>query len=167
MVSSFGFSGTNAHMVLEEAPAVERKHEGKPAYLIVLSARTPRQLQQQADQLREYCIGHSSIDCGNMSYTLLLGRKQLNHRLAVIARDVKELIVALKEWSTNGKSSKVQASDIDQKERHEPTTLKRYGNECIGKVNGAKDLNEILERLAVVAECEKYVGQRYYICVAL
>jgi acyl transferase domain-containing protein/ubiquinone/menaquinone biosynthesis C-methylase UbiE len=151
-VSSFSFSGTNAHMVLEEAPVVERKHEQSQAYLIVLSARTEQQLSEQAYRLREYCLVDPTVDCGNMSYTLLLGRKQCNHRLAVIVRNVDELITALKQWSSNGKSSKVQVSDLGQKERQQPTLLKRHGNECIGQVNAAKDPSELLEHLAVVAE---------------
>jgi len=151
-VSSFGFSGTNAHIVLEEAPAVERGHDKLPAYLIVLSARTKEQLRQQADQLIEYSSVYPNMDCGNVSYTLLLGRKHLSHRLAVVVRDADELIAALKAWSTNGKSSKVQVSDLGHSERHEPTTLKRYGNECIGKVNDAQGLDEFQELIAVVAD---------------
>ncbi|WP_159065486.1 ketoacyl-synthetase C-terminal extension domain-containing protein, partial [Xanthomonas citri] len=54
-VSSFGISGTNAHAVIAEAPPSTRRHAQRPAYLIVLSARTSEQLRTQVERLLAYC----------------------------------------------------------------------------------------------------------------
>src|SRR5262249_55862099 len=86
-VSSFGASGTNAHLVIEQAPEHERRSASRPGYLIVLSARTAEQLRQQVEQLVTFCEQTAEIDCGNMSYTLLLGRRHLKHRLACVVRN--------------------------------------------------------------------------------
>ena len=53
-ISAFGFSGTNAHMVIEEAPDSAPPRTHKPAYLIALSARTAGQLRRQAEQMMAY-----------------------------------------------------------------------------------------------------------------
>ena len=82
-ISSFGFSGTNAHLVIEEPPQIERRHSQKPGFMMVLSARTKGQLRQQVEQLTIYCDQNSLVDCGDLSHTLLLGRKHFNHRLAL------------------------------------------------------------------------------------
>jgi acyl transferase domain-containing protein/non-ribosomal peptide synthetase component F/SAM-dependent methyltransferase len=130
-VSSFGFSGTNAHIVIEEAPRVERRHAEKPGYLIGLSARTAEQLRRQAEQLAEYCAANPAVDCGNISYTLLLGRKHLNHRLACVVRDSRELRLALRQWLETGTEGSVHVCEISENEQREQRSLKHYGNSCI------------------------------------
>src|SRR5262249_53558908 len=85
-ISAFGFGGTNAHMVLEEAPVVKRRHVERPGYVIVLSARTSDQLRAQVENLLRYCESESELDLGNMSFTLFVGRDHRTHRLACVAR---------------------------------------------------------------------------------
>ncbi|WP_160717044.1 SDR family NAD(P)-dependent oxidoreductase [Chitinophaga solisilvae] len=130
-VSAFGFSGTNAHMVIEEAPVVQRQHAARPAYLVALSAHTAPQLKEQARQLLAYCEAAPDTDCGNISYTLLLGRKQLSHRLACVARDSRELAALLLKWLDKGATPQVFAAAVPEKERREQSALKKYGNDCI------------------------------------
>lgn len=97
-VSSFGAGGTNAHLVIAEAPEQTRRHEDAFAYLIVLSARSQIQLQQQAKQLLAHCCNFPDIDCGNLSFTLLMGRKHFEQRLALVVSDMEELTVGLTAW---------------------------------------------------------------------
>ncbi|MDY7989342.1 SDR family NAD(P)-dependent oxidoreductase [Paenibacillus polymyxa] len=151
-VSSFGASGTNAHMVIEEAPQTERRHSEKPAYFIPLSARTSKQLRQQVEQLLAYCEQEPKADCGNMSYTLLLGRKHCNHRLACVARNQGELVMSLKKWLEKGSASQVYHSELHEKDQRIQTSLKRYGDECIYNCQNASDTREYLELLTTIAD---------------
>lgn len=150
-LSSFGFSGTNAHMVIEEAPRVERRHSEKPGYLIVLSAHTLEQLRQQAEQLVQYCEREPRTDCGNMSFTLLSGRKHFNHRLACVVKDGPELVFFLNSWLKNANASQVKVAELPESGRQQPA-LKSYGNQCIHNCRDRHPADDYLEHLSVIAE---------------
>jgi polyketide synthase PksM len=151
-VSSFGFSGTNAHVVIEEAPIIERTHADLPGYLIVLSARNAEQLKAQAERLVRHCQADTTIDCGNISYTLLLGRKHFNHRLACAAHDAVELTALLMQWLANGKAQGVFVSVVNEKDSGEHAALTRYGNQCIDECRADMQGDAYRESLATIAD---------------
>ncbi|MGO4790098.1 SDR family NAD(P)-dependent oxidoreductase [Paenibacillus sp. 2KB_20] len=150
-VSSFGFSGTNAHIVIEEAPEPTGSHTDKPGYLIVLSARTPEQLRKQANQLLNFCQDDRQADCGNLSYTLLVGRKHFNNRLACVVRSLDELMTFLGKWLARSKVPQVYVSELNENDRREQPSLKRYGNHCIQECHSVEP-TEYVERLTTIAE---------------
>ncbi|MCR8993899.1 SDR family NAD(P)-dependent oxidoreductase [Brevibacillus laterosporus] len=152
VVSSFGFSGTNAHIAIEEAPKIERKHAEKPGYLIVLSACTYDQLKQQAEQVLCFCEQQDNLDCGNVSYTLMQGRKHFQHRLALVARSQDELIRLLKKWLEKGKASQVYYSESNSNDSRVQQSLKRFGNQCIAECQNTIKATEYLEHLSSIAE---------------
>ncbi|MFJ7193998.1 MULTISPECIES: SDR family NAD(P)-dependent oxidoreductase [unclassified Streptomyces] len=98
-VSSFGASGTNAHLVIEEAPpaARARARTPRPAYLVVLSAHSREQLVQQMARLAEHCRSTDLPDLGDLAYTLAAGRDWFAHRFACVAADRTELLRILGE----------------------------------------------------------------------
>ncbi|MCR4443012.1 MAG: beta-ketoacyl synthase N-terminal-like domain-containing protein [Peptococcaceae bacterium] len=151
-VSSFGLSGTNAHLVVEEAPARKQQYSERSGYLVVLSARTAGQLKEQAKQLVEYCGREPRADCGDISFTLLLGRRHLDHRLACIARSRAELAGKLRRWLEEGRAPQVYHSVLEENNRREHPSLKQYGNQCIARCRPGGGENEYLEHLSVVAE---------------
>lgn len=150
-VSSFGFSGTNAHIVIEEAPELAGHHTDKPGYLMVLSARTLEQLRKQANQLLDYCQDNRETDCGNLSYTLLAGRKHFNNRLACVVRSLDELMTFLGKWLARSKVPQVYVSELNESDRREQPSLKRYGNQCIQECHSVEP-TEYVERLTTIAE---------------
>ena len=161
MLSSFGFSGTNAHMAIEEAPVIDRAHGDRPGYLIVLSARSFDQLCRQVEQLVVHLKDGADQeweDCGNISYTLLLGRKHFNHRLACVAGDTAELVRLLEQWLGAGQKSaagspQIHVSDLDGKEHRQEPSLKRYGDQCLQACETAGDEPDgYLEQLSAIAE---------------
>ncbi|WP_124432256.1 SDR family NAD(P)-dependent oxidoreductase [Pseudomonas orientalis] len=95
-ISSFGFSGTNAHMVLEQPPRRARQASTVPAVLIVLDARTREQLHQRMADLLALCERDSSFAMVDMSYSLLTGRQRFEQRFHAVVADRAELIVALR-----------------------------------------------------------------------
>ncbi|WP_309303859.1 SDR family NAD(P)-dependent oxidoreductase [Brevibacillus laterosporus] len=152
VTSAFGFSGTNAHMVIEEAPHSVRSHQQQPGYLVVLSARSYEQLRQQVRQLLTHCEREQHVDLGNISYTLLLGRKHLNHRFAFVVRNVDELMKLLSKWLDRGKMAQVYVSELLENKIREQPSLKRYGNQCIQNSQTCFSTDEYLENLSTVGE---------------
>ena len=97
-VSSFGFSGTNAHMVVEEyLPPEEWNHTtnrhapGQPV-LMVLSAKDDKQLKHYADRMIHFIQDHPSINLEQMAYTLQVGREPMECRLAFLALSQAEVL---------------------------------------------------------------------------
>jgi len=94
-VSSFGIGGTNAHMVLEQAPPrVEREIEAG-AQLLVLSARSASALDAMRANLAGHLLAGPEASLADIAHTLQLGRAQLPHRLSVAAASVAEAATAL------------------------------------------------------------------------
>jgi amino acid adenylation domain-containing protein len=99
-VSSFGFSGTNVHMVVEEAPPREAERRSLPAWLIPLSAKTPGALERRIDDLLQWARGNS-FELPDIAYTLLRGRSHFPIRAALVARDKAEWIAQLESIRSN------------------------------------------------------------------
>jgi acyl transferase domain-containing protein/acyl carrier protein len=91
-VSSFGFSGTNAHLILEEAPARREPPPNleRPLHLVPLSARTVEAFANVAAGMADY-LARSPAALQDVAYTLGVGRTHFRERGAVIARDTSEL----------------------------------------------------------------------------
>ena len=130
-VSSFGFSGTNAHLVIEEAPAIERVRVGRPAYLIVLSARTAEQLRAQAERLLARLERDDTWVLGDIAYTLLAGRKHFAHRLACVVGDRAALTMALSRWLAGTAGESVCVGELKDKSSRGRAALKEYGQSCL------------------------------------
>ena len=151
-ISSFGFSGTNAHLVIEEAPAIERSSIESPGYLIVLSARTSEQLQQQAHNLLMFLEREPGLSMNDLSFSLFTGRMHLAHRLSCIARTQDELIRRLRSWTETGSANQVQTSETQDGNRREHVSLKKFGNHCIQECAATASAAAYLEHLDVIAD---------------
>ncbi len=94
-VSALGVGGTNAHVVLEEAPAVQDGAGSTSRQLLVLSARSDTALDRATKNLRQYLKQHRDLDLANVAYTLQVGRKAFDHRRTVVGRDLEDVVNAL------------------------------------------------------------------------
>ena len=95
-VSSFGVGGTNAHVVLEQAPPSAAAGRSRSHALLVLSARTASALAMQAERLADFLEHHPDIPLEDVAYTLQLGRGQYEHRRVVVAGDVADAVAKLR-----------------------------------------------------------------------
>ena len=95
-VSSFGVGGTNAHLVLEEAPRdATPQAEPQTPRLWLLSGRTATAVDQLGEKLSSFAAGGSTESFAAAARTMALGRKPMTQRLAVVARDWAALAKAL------------------------------------------------------------------------
>jgi thioesterase domain-containing protein/malonyl CoA-acyl carrier protein transacylase/acyl carrier protein len=95
-VSSFGIGGTNAHVILEEAPALEPSGPSRPWQLLVLSAKTPSALSTATANLAKYLAQHPDINLADVAYTLHCGRQSFKHRRMLVCQDTQEAATALR-----------------------------------------------------------------------
>jgi amino acid adenylation domain-containing protein len=94
-VSAFGVGGTNAHVVIEQAPERTSPASARPVQLLTLSARSEASLDRATENLAEYFKAHSDVNFADAAWTLQAGRRAFPCRRTVIARDVSEAIAAL------------------------------------------------------------------------
>ena len=90
-MSSFGFCGTNAYVVLQEAPAAEPSSApARPAQLVLLSARNPQALDQAAQRLSVALQGASQEELADAAYTTQVGRKRFEYRRCAVVRTAQD-----------------------------------------------------------------------------
>ncbi|GMU10231.1 type I polyketide synthase [Corallococcus caeni] len=86
-VSAFGIGGTNAHVILEEAPAREVAASTNAPQVLVLSAKTASALESATAQLASHLRAHPELPLADVAFTLQVGRRLLPHRRFLVASD--------------------------------------------------------------------------------
>ncbi|BAY91155.1 MULTISPECIES: type I polyketide synthase [unclassified Tolypothrix] len=97
-VSSFGIGGTNAHVILEEAPVIEQENKGKQGrgyQLLVLSAKTASALETATTNLVKHLQQHPNLNLADVAYTLSVGRRAFEHRLVVVCQNLDDAVQVL------------------------------------------------------------------------
>ena len=114
-VSAFGFGGTNAHIVLEEAPQFARADQKSdiPPYLLPLSARSPEALQALAQAYRQLLLSDSTLPISDLCYTASMRRSHHKYRLALLAHSRAGLIHILETWQQNQTSHALSAQTCE------------------------------------------------------
>lgn len=113
-VSSFGWSGTNSHVVLEQPPEPERGPEPTSRQVLPLSARTSAALGRRAQDLAAFLTQSPDIRLDDVAATLSEGRSVLDHRIAVAAESVEQAAAALRRAAQSGGSQHVPAGQTTQ-----------------------------------------------------
>lgn len=98
-VSSFGVGGTNAHAVLEEAPAAEAGSPSRPVQIVTLSARSEAALGAATENLAAYLETNPDIDLADVCHTLQRGRRPFAHRRAFACTSVADAVRRLRAGS--------------------------------------------------------------------
>ncbi len=92
-VSSFGFSGTNSHIVMESAPQPAEQEAGfeRPAHLLTLSAKNAGALDRLVLRYISHFQQHPGLSVGDLCYSANNGRQHQSHRMAVVGSDLSAL----------------------------------------------------------------------------
>ncbi len=96
-VSSLGIGGTNAHVILEEAPTLPESSPSRTWQLLVLSAKTDSALKSTTVNLADYLKQHPDLNLADVAYTLQCGRQVFEHRQTVVCQDMADAIAALED----------------------------------------------------------------------
>jgi acyl transferase domain-containing protein/acyl carrier protein len=114
-VSSFGFTGTNAHIIVGEAPTVIsrsiREYE-RPVHLLQLSAKNDLTLAELAQLYSKYLAAHPEQDLGDICFTANNSRLSHNHRLVVVASNREELQRKLNAVGTGSQLLSVARGEV-------------------------------------------------------
>lgn len=105
-VSSFGLTGTNAHIVLSDAPSRRSKAPKPQLEVVTVSAHTPLALRRYCNLLLEYVQTQPTLSLSDAAFVLNAGRDDFTCRFAFVAENRDEWLVAL----TNG----IERRDIPQ-----------------------------------------------------
>ena len=162
-VSSFGLGGTNAHVILEEAPERTVEPARRSWQALTLSARTGQALDAAAEALRRRLASAPAPRLADVAFTLQTGRRAFKHRRVVLARTPEEAVAALdgeaggRSWSSSviAKEPRVvfmfpgqgsQYPDMGRGLYESEPEFRRVVDACAGTVGDAlgRDLREIL-----------------------
>lgn len=94
-VSSFGIGGTNAHIIIEEAPDRPSPSQSLDYQLLLFSAQTPSALKRNIKNFQNYLEENLEANLADIAYTLKLGRSSFVHKKAVVCKDTKDAIQQL------------------------------------------------------------------------
>jgi acyl transferase domain-containing protein len=127
-VNSLGIGGSNAHIILEEAPPLEcdEVESSDALHLLVLSARTEAALEQMTVNLRNHLEDHPEQDLADIAYTLQVGRRAFAYRRIIAGRSHGEVIRAMRTMDPSRVFSAYQENSYQHMDlRHVPDAQAR------------------------------------------
>jgi len=109
-VSSFGVGGTNAHVIVEEAPVPVAHIHGRSHRLLLLSARSEAALAEQANRLSQALERLPEDRLDDAAYTLQVGRREFEHRRVVVAESMADAVARLRAPAARNDQNVLQTS---------------------------------------------------------
>lgn len=116
-VSAFGFSGTNAHLVIEEAPKIELAQSSptkidRPLHLLTLSAKTETALEQLVAKYEKYLASEPNLAIADICFSANTGRSHFKYRLSLASSSVTELLDQLRAWQTERRGTGIVQGQV-------------------------------------------------------
>jgi acyl transferase domain-containing protein len=114
-VSSLGVGGTNAHVILEEAPELPTGASSGPSQILCLSAKTPAALGDSTEALKRFLETREEVPMADLAFTLQTGRKPFAYRRLVVGDGAADVAQALDDpqRSMSGRVTATSARRID------------------------------------------------------
>ena len=148
-VSSFGFCGTNAHVILEEAPSrAETSTPSRPAQLVLMSARSRAALDATAERVSAAMTGTSSVERADMTYTGQVGRKRHEHRRCAVVLEGEEVSAILGQAAGPRSASLVSDTEAPPVAFMLPGQGAQYVNMGLRLYQGEPRYRETIDRCA-------------------
>ncbi|MEM1168904.1 MAG: SDR family NAD(P)-dependent oxidoreductase [Cyanobacteria bacterium P01_H01_bin.35] len=119
-LSSFGFGGTNAHVVVEQGISKKEEIRGEQepsVHLLTLSAKTETALSELVSRYQKYLNSNPELELADICYSANSGRVHFNHRIAAIASNKQELGEKLKEYQTGEATVGVLTGELPERTR--------------------------------------------------
>lgn len=116
-ISSFGFSGTNAHLVVREAPGTQEQRQcRRAAHPVPVSARSQGDLRHKLVELAQWIDQNPDADLRDLAFTLAVGRSHFSHRAGWVVSSVAELrslVLARAEDDHREVDSSAASTDVE------------------------------------------------------
>ena len=164
-VSSFGFSGTNAHIVMEEpgaglpVAARETAPAERPVHVLALSAKSAPALAEIAGRLREFAAANPEVSLVDLGFTVNTGRSHFGYRAALVAASAAELRRQLEAVAGQQAAPGVAVGAAERLERVDPVFI--FGGEGQAPAGIARELyaseptfREAIDRCRLIANLD-------------
>ena len=142
-VSSFGFGGTNAHVILEEPPASATAGESEGRQMLPLSAASESAVRELASRFAAHLAGDASLR--DVCHSAQVGRAHMPWRIAVCGKDRDEIIAGLR--NAKGRLTSVPRIGF---------LFTGQGSQYAGMTRGLYEAHPLFR--ATLDECESVVG---------
>ncbi|MDP7033916.1 MAG: beta-ketoacyl synthase N-terminal-like domain-containing protein [Planctomycetota bacterium] len=114
-VNSFGYSGTNAHAILQESPvheSAETETKLRPSEMILLSAKSTESLEELVDSWVEFLEKEESPSLPDIAFVAATGRAHMTHRLGVVGAEKGEIAQKLRAWRDGRMPARMTAGQV-------------------------------------------------------
>lgn len=160
-VSAFGMSGTNAHIVLSEAPLLPQKSApcDRPHHILTLSTKNDAALPAMAERYLQYLSAAvAPVDLANLCYSANVGRSHFDHRLCIVADDTSQLKQQLAAY-LQGETTALQWTGKLDETQGSPAVAFIFtgqGSQYIGMGRELYSTQPVFR--AVLDECDRYLS---------
>lgn len=165
-ISSFGFGGTNSHLILEEyfaEASIANPEKQRPYYLVILSTKKAESLPAKITDLHAWLSNtENTISLANLSYTLSMGRTHFDSRCVIIASTLEELKAILQSL-TQSETNENCFISTDPKVKYSGPVVDEIYKTVMSALNSRSELSsgEYREKLLLLADlfCKYYPVQ--------
>jgi amino acid adenylation domain-containing protein len=137
-VSSFGIGGTNAHVVLEEAPPQPSSGPSRKHHLLLISAKTVSALELATANMVEHLRQEPNQNLADICFTLSIGRRFFPHRRAILCRNTSDVV----ETSDPGASDNIVTGEVDAFQRPLVFMFPGQGSQYVNMARGLYEEHE-------------------------